>query len=94
MSIDLTEIDGTLFLAEATSWTHEQLVRIIRERLEDREFGMADALRTAVWYCPEKMTSGEFVKAAVECGIHSGTARNRFYEARAQVEGEPLPTRS
>ena len=85
--IDLTEIDGTLFLAQATSYTHEQLVRIVREQLARQESGMADALRTAVWYCPETMTSGEFVRAAAECGINPGTARNRYHEAKNQMDG-------
>lgn len=91
--IDVTEINGTLFLGEATSWTHEQVVRIVREQLVDRPYGLADALRTAVEYCPPKLTSGEFVKAAVECGVNPGTARNRYREVQIQREGGRLPTR-
>lgn len=72
------------FLAEATEWTPEQLVLVIREQLADpHNSSMAESLRVAVMYCPEQMPLSQFVDAARACGIHPGTARNRYNEIRA-----------
>lgn len=71
----------SLCLFDETTWTSEQLAQIVREQLA-QPYVLADNLRTAVMYCPKTLTSNEFVKAAVQCGINPGTARNRFSEVR------------
>ena len=74
---------STLFIAEATTWTPEEIATVIREQIAE-DYSFADNLRTAVMYCPRTLTSNEFVAAAVSVGVNAGTARNRFSEVRRQ----------
>lgn len=71
----------TTFLFDATEYTPAQLVEVVRQQLA-QPYGFADNLRTAVMYSPKTMASGEFVTAAVACGVNPGTARNRYSEVR------------
>lgn len=68
-------------LFDATKWTQADLIAIIRFELS-QGYVLADNLRTAAMMMPKIMGSGEFVAAALECGINPGTARNRFSETR------------
>jgi hypothetical protein len=72
----------TLFLADATTYTPDQLARIVAEQLEEGRFSQADSLRSAVMYCPLTMSPGEWVAACASNGIKANTARNRLSEVR------------
>jgi len=76
----------SLCLIDATEWTPAQIEQILTEQLAE-PYRLADNLRTATLYCPRSMTSGDFVAAAVACGINPSTARCRFNETRRWMEG-------
>jgi hypothetical protein len=72
----------SLVLFDAAEYTQDDLVQVITEQLAYDGDTLAGNLRTAVMYCPKVMTSGEFARAAAECGVNPGTARNRHSEIR------------
>jgi hypothetical protein len=69
----------TLFLTDATEYTLDDLVTVVREQLAE-PYKVSDNLRTAAMYCPKVMTPGEWVKACVANGVKENTARNRLNE--------------
>jgi hypothetical protein len=71
----------TLFLTDATQYTLEDLVTVVREQLAE-PYKASDNLRTAVMYCPKVMTPREWVQACAVVGVRENTARNRMNEVR------------
>jgi|KBSMisStaDraftv2_1062788.scaffolds.fasta_scaffold16615_7 uncharacterized protein YecA (UPF0149 family) len=71
----------TLFLADATEYTADQLARVVREQLSE-PYKVSDNLRTAAMYCPKVMTPREWVAACVANNVKENTARNRLNEVR------------
>lgn len=69
----------TLFLSDATAYTLDDLITVVREQLAE-PYIVSDNLRTAAMYCPKVMTPREWVAACTACGVKENTARNRLNE--------------
>jgi len=72
---------ASTFLFDEITYSISDIATVIREQIAE-PYGFADNLRTAAMYSPKIMTSAEFMAAAVEVGVHPGTARNRLNEVR------------
>jgi len=82
MEMKMTPAKTTAFFFDAITYTGADIQQVVREQITIGEYGLADALRTAVMYLPPAMSANEFVAGACACGVNSGTARNRYHEVR------------
>ena len=65
-----------------------EIASLIAVEVEGGQLGLADALRTSVWYCLEidpTVTGKRFADSAALIGLHHQGARNRYSEARRQL---------
>jgi hypothetical protein len=71
-----------LVLNERETWTREDLARVIRSNLADRNYRYSENLRTAATEMPYTLTTAEWVEVCRELGINEGTAYYAIAHAR------------
>jgi hypothetical protein len=72
----------TLFLADETNVSADDVAQVVREQLAVGEFNQTDSLRTAVMYLPVTLPVSVWVEGCRRNGINEGTARNRWCEVK------------
>jgi len=73
----------SLFIFDAINYTIEEVAQVIAEQIQE-PYWLTDNLRTAVMYCPLRMTAKEFVEAAALAKVHPSTARIQFNRVRKE----------